>query len=67
MCVIAKVQKSPVREYLIYEIMAAGYGLILPGILRFLQSGEAPNCEYVWCIGVLFILVGVLLFKGREF
>ena len=24
MCVIAKVQKSPVREYLIYEIMAAG-------------------------------------------
>ena len=52
MCVIAKVQKSPVREYLIYEIMAAGYGLILPA---FLQSGEAPNCEYVWCIGVLFI------------
>ena len=35
MCVIAKVQKSPVREYLIYEIMAAGYGLILPGILLF--------------------------------
>ena len=33
MCVIAKVQKSPVREYLIYEIMAAGYGLLLPGIL----------------------------------
>ena len=30
MFVIAKVQKSPVREYLIYEIMAAGYGLILP-------------------------------------
>lgn len=55
MCVIAKVQKSPVREYLIYEIMAAGYGLILPGILLFCQSGEAPNCEYVWCIGVLFI------------
>ena len=25
MCVIAKVQKSPVREYLIYEIMAAGF------------------------------------------
>ena len=42
MCVIAKVQKSPVREYLIYEIMAAGYGLILPGILLF-------------CNGVLFI------------
>lgn len=33
MYAIAKVQKSPVREYLIYEIMAAGYGLILPGIL----------------------------------
>ncbi len=67
MFVIAKVQKSPVREYLIYEVMAAGYGLILPVIL--LLSGAVKN-QAVSMFGALIcflFLVGVILFKGREF
>ena len=67
MCVIAKVQKSPVREYLIYEIMAAGYGLILPGILLFCKVVKRPTVSMFGALACFLFLVGVLLFKGREF
>lgn len=67
MCVIAKVQKSPVREYLIYEIMAAGYGLILPGILLFCKVVKRPTVSMLGALACFLFLVGVLLFKGREF
>ena len=67
MFVIAKVQKSPVREYLIYEIMAAGYGLILPVILLLCKAVKNPTvCMFGALICFLF-LVGVILFKGKEF
>ena len=67
MCVIAKVQKSPVREYLIYEIMAAGYGLILPGILLFCKGVKRTTLRMFGALACFLFLVGVLLFKGREF
>ena len=67
MCVIAKVQKSPVREYLIYEIMAAGYGLILPGILLFCKVVKRQTVSMFGALACFLFLVGVLLFKGREF
>ena len=67
MCVIAKVQKSPVREYLIYEIMAAGYGLILPGILLFCKVVKRATVSMFGALACFLFLVGVLLFKGREF
>ena len=67
MCVIAKVQKSPVREYLIYEIMAAGYGLILPGILLLCKVVKRPTVSMFGALVCFLFLVGVLLFKGREF
>ena len=67
MCVIAKVQKSPVREYLIYEIMAAGYGLILPGILLLCKVVKRSTVSMFGALVCFLFLVGVLLFKGREF
>ena len=67
MCAIAKVQKSPVREYLIYEIMSAGYGLILPGILLLCKVVKRPTVSMFGALVCFLFLVGVLLFKGREF
>lgn len=67
MYAIAKAQKSPVREYLIYEIMAAGYGLILPGILLLCKVVKRPTVSMFGALVCFLFLVGVLLFKGREF
>lgn len=67
MYAIVKVQKSPVREYLIYEIMAAGYGLILPGILLLCKVVKRPTVSMFGALVCFLFLVGVLLFKGREF
>ena len=67
MFVIAKVRKSPVREYLIYEIMAAGYGLILPGILLLCKVVKNPTVSMFGALICFLFLVAVILFKGREF
>ena len=67
MFVIAKVQKSPVREYLIYEIMAAGYGLILPVILLLCKKVKNPTVSMFGALICFLFLVGVILFKGKEF
>lgn len=67
MFVIAKVQKSPVREYLIYEIMAAGYGLILPVILLLYKTVKNPTVSMFGALICFLFLVGVILFKGKEF
>ena len=67
MFVIAKVQKSLVREYLIYEIMAAGYGLILPVILLLCKTVKNPTVSMFGALICFLFLVGVILFKGKEF
>lgn len=67
MFVIAKVQKSPVREYLIYEIMAAVYGLILPVVLLVCGVVRKPTVSMFGALICFLFLVGVILFKGREF
>ena len=67
MFVIAKVQKSPVREYLIYEVMAAGYGLILPLILLLCGAVKNPTVSMFGALICFLFLVGVILFKGKEF
>ncbi len=67
MFVIAKVQKSPVREYLIYEIMAAGYGLILPVLLLLCKAVKNPTVSMFGALTCFLFLVGVILFKGKEF
>lgn len=67
MFVIAKVKKSPVREYLIYEVMAAGYGLILPAILLVCGAVKNPTVSMFGALICFLFLVGVILFKGKEF
>ena len=67
MFVTAKVQESPVREYLIYEIMAAGYGLILPVILLLCGVVKNPTVSMFGALTCFLFLVAVILFKGREF
>ena len=67
MFVTAKVRKCPVREYLIYEIMAAGYGLILPGILLLCKVVKNPTVSMFGALICFLFLVAVILFKGREF
>lgn len=67
MFVIAKVQKSSVREYLIYELMAAGYGLALPVILLLCKVVKRPTASMFGALVCFLFLVGVILFKGREF
>ena len=67
MFVIAKVQKSPVRAYLIYEIMAAVYGLILPVVLLVCGVVRKPTVSMFGALICFLFLVGVILFKGREF
>lgn len=67
MFVIAKVKKSPVREYLIYEVMAAGYGLVLPAILLICGAVKNPTVSMFGALICFLFLVGVILFKGKEF
>ena len=56
-----------VREYLIYEIMAAAYGLILPVILLVCGVVRRPTVSMFGALICFLFLVGVILFKGREF
>lgn len=67
MMIISCVNKYPAREYLIYLVMAAGYGMILPLIL--LLTGvvhmRTPSV-FVSLICTLF-LIGLVMFKGKEF
>lgn len=67
MFIITKVQKHTAREYMIYFVMAGGYGVILPlillltGVVKF-----APVCTA--CVVVCFLfLAALVIFKGKEF
>lgn len=67
MLIISKIQALEAREYMIYQVMAAGYGLILP--LIFVMAGVV-SVEYpsVICAGVCFLyLIGLAFFRHREF
>jgi len=67
MLAIALVKKLPAKEYMIYFVMAAAFGLFLPGILLLTKTVifEVPT---VICIGCCFMsLVGLMLFKAKEF
>lgn len=67
MFIITKVQKNTAREYMIYFVMAGGYGVILPLIL--LLTGVVkftPVCTL--CVVVCFLFLSALvIFKGKEF
>lgn len=67
MMIISKIQSHSPREYMIYYVMAAGYGILLPFILLLTRviTFTAPA---VVCVGFSFLfLIALILFKGREF
>ncbi|MGC4018984.1 MAG: DUF6320 domain-containing protein [Muricomes sp.] len=67
MFIIAKVQKHTAREYMIYFVMAGGYGVILPLIL-LLTGVIKLKIISVACVVVCFLfLAGLVIFKGKEF
>ena len=67
MLIISRIYYRRASEYMIYFVMAAGYGLLMP--LIFLLTGLATvTVPSVISIGVSVItLAGLILFKGREF
>lgn len=67
MLIIAKVQRQTAREYMIYEVMAGGYGSILPLILLLTGVIKLPIISVV-CVVVCFLfLAALVIFKGKEF
>lgn len=67
MLVISSIQKYPLRECMIYLVMAAGYGFLLPLILVLAGTVtlKLPSL-LVACFCLLFV-AGLMLFKGKEF
>lgn len=67
MFIITKVKKNTAREYMIYFVMAGGYGVILPLILLLTGVVEFTFiCSL--CIVVCFLfLAALVIFKGKEF
>lgn len=67
MFIIVKVRKYTARDYMIYFVMACGYGTILPLIL--LLTGVVTwklLCNL--CVVVCFLfLAALIIFKGKEF
>ena len=67
MFTITKVQKNTAREYMIYFVMAGGYGVILPLIL-LLTSVVKFRIICTVCVVVCFLfLAALVIFKGKEF
>ena len=67
MVVISAVRHYPAKEYMIYLVMAAGYGLILPLILLLFGAVQLEWPSLIG-IGVCFLfLIGIILFKWKEF
>ncbi|RHR30280.1 hypothetical protein DWX43_08910 [Clostridium sp. AF19-22AC] len=67
MFIITKVQKNTAREYMIYFVMAGGYGVILPLIL-LLTNVVKFKIICTICVGVCFLfLAALVIFKGKEF
>lgn len=67
MLIISKIQSLEPREYMIYEVMAAGYGLIL-SMIFILTHVVRVMYPSVICAGFSFLfLTALALFRHREF
>lgn len=67
MFIISKVQKRTPKEYMIYFVMAGGYGVILPLILLLTGVLEIKVISFI-CVVVCFLfLAALVIFKGKEF
>lgn len=67
MFIITKVQRDTAREYMIYFVMAGGYGVLLPLILLLTGAVKFQLISTI-CVVVCFLfLAALVIFKGKEF
>ena len=67
MVVISAIRRYPAKEYMIYLVMAAGYGLVVPLLLLVFEAVQLEWPSLIG-IGVCFLfLIGIVLFKWKEF
>lgn len=67
MLIISRLQSHSAREYMIYDVMAAVYGMVLPLILM-LVGVVTITFPSVICVGASFLfLMALIIFKWREF
>lgn len=67
MVIISAVQKYQAKEYMIYLVMAAGYGMILPFILLLTGAVHKRIPSMFGSLFCFLFLIGLILFKGKEF
>ncbi len=67
MMVISYIQKYPLRDCMIYLVMAAGYGFLLPLILVLTGAVTLKLPSLLGAGFCLLFVAGLVLFKGREF
>ena len=67
MMVISYIQKYPLRECMIYLVMAAVYGFLLPLILVLTGTVTWKLPSLLGAVSCLLFVAGLVLFKGREF
>ncbi len=66
MLVISYIQKYPLRECMIYLVMAAGYGFLLPLILVLAGTVTLKLPSLLGAGFCLLFVAGLVLFKGKE-
>lgn len=66
MMVISYMQKYTVRDYMIYFVMAAGYGALLPMILVLAGTVTLKLPSLLGAGFCVLFLAGLVLFKGKE-
>lgn len=66
MLIISRIQRHTAKDYMIYFVMAGGYGVILPLVLLLLGV-VGFKLILVLCIVVCFLfLAALVIFKGKE-
>ena len=67
MFIITKVQRNTAREYMIYFVMAAGYGVLLPLILLLTGVVKFQLVCSICVVACFLFLAALVIFKGKEF
>ncbi|HAX53152.1 DUF6320 domain-containing protein [Muricomes intestini] len=67
MLIIAKIQRHTAREYMIYFVMAGGYGVILPLILLLTGVTKLQIISIVCVVVCFLVLAALIIFREKEF
>lgn len=66
MLIISRIQRHTAKDYMIYFVMAGGYGVIFP-LMMLLLGVAGFKLIIVLCIVVCFLfLAALVIFKGKE-